>query len=431
MAEIIIPAILLEANTPLTLAAHIQTLADQCVKCGLCLPHCPTYNVRKNEADSPRGRIALCQAIVNDVSLAQPSLLQHLNSCLQCRSCEKACPSTVAYQQIYTETYHWLSQQTGKSYTSWLAMAVQHPALLRTSFAILWLYQNSGLAWLLRHSGVLRILRLARLERYLPKLHAQSVPASLQAAIAKRGTLAIFTGCIGRHLEQDAINALMHIASRAGYNVQVLPAQVCCGALQHNRGDVSASLHLARANIQAFAKSNADAVVFLASGCGAHLYAYTDLPWSTTEDKQHASDFVGKLHEACAWVYQQTDLPLANNGIEDVAVHAPCSHRNVIGHARVVTQLLQRIPNMKIHTLDSKAGCCGGAGDYPLRQPVLAAQVREPVIKNLLATNVQQVVTTNLGCALSLQAGLQDSSREIKVMHPLILFANAIANDRP
>ena len=407
----------------------IQTLADQCVKCGLCLPHCPTYSVRMNEADSPRGRIALCQAITTDVNLAQPALLQHLDGCLQCRSCEKVCPSTVAYHRIYTQTYQWLTQQTGTRYTSWLAAVVRHPTVLQLAFGMLWLSQRTGLAWLLRTTGILRALGLAQTERYLPQISHMGLPVSLPATSPRRGKLAIFTGCLGRHLEQEAILALTQIATHAGYAVHILPTQVCCGALHHNRGDSAHSLQLARTNVQAFATLKADAIVYLTTGCGAHLRDYATLAWPTAAAQQQAAEFVSKLHESCAWVYEHVDLPIANPGLNDIAVHFPCSHRNVIGRTDVVTRLLRRIPNLNITVLASKSGCCGGAGDYPLREPALAAQVREPVLKNLLTSSAKHVVTTNLGCALSLRAGLRDTAQRMTVMHPLALYAKAISSE--
>jgi glycolate oxidase iron-sulfur subunit len=88
--------------TPRPAAAHASLLdaADLCVKCGLCLPHCPTYGETRHEADSPRGRIALLQGLASDAITQTTTLEAHLDGCLSCRACERVCPAKVPYGQI-------------------------------------------------------------------------------------------------------------------------------------------------------------------------------------------------------------------------------------------------------------------------------------------------------------------------------------------
>ena len=66
-----------------------------CVRCGMCLPHCPTYHEMKVERASPRGRAALVRAVAD----GQLELTKNFNDamylCLDCRACETACPSGV------------------------------------------------------------------------------------------------------------------------------------------------------------------------------------------------------------------------------------------------------------------------------------------------------------------------------------------------
>src|SRR5579864_7154130 len=92
------------SGTDTAMRAHITSLADQCVKCGLCLPVCPTYRVGRNEAESPRGRIAFAQALASGRLAATPTLTSHLDQCLACMSCEPVCPSHVRYGTLIVAT---------------------------------------------------------------------------------------------------------------------------------------------------------------------------------------------------------------------------------------------------------------------------------------------------------------------------------------
>src|SRR5690349_20287855 len=67
-----------------------------CIRCGLCLSVCPTYNVEHLEVQSPRGRVALIRAVDEGrLPLESPGFKDHMYNCLDCRACETICPSGV------------------------------------------------------------------------------------------------------------------------------------------------------------------------------------------------------------------------------------------------------------------------------------------------------------------------------------------------
>ena len=154
-----------------TLAQQVNTLASQCVRCGLCLTVCPTYQLNRLEAESPRGRIQLLAAVARDELMPDAILNQHLSQCLSCRQCEMVCPTHVPYENLLLKGRALLQQknprQTGLSFI--LKIMTYSATWRRRLFNGYRLFVKLGLLSLSTRLGLLRLFKCQRLLAYLPK----------------------------------------------------------------------------------------------------------------------------------------------------------------------------------------------------------------------------------------------------------------------
>lgn len=415
------------------LRARITRDADQCVMCGLCLPHCPTYRETRDEGESPRGRIALMSALAGARLPLTPRLEAHLDHCLACRACEDVCPSQVPYGPLIDAGRSLIHERHANAGLrrrlshSVAAALLGRPPLMRAATRLLRLYQRSGLG---RPGGRAAGESVwARMQRYLPPLDPIGKWSGLYPAPAarRRGRVALFTGCANPVLDPAGIRASIKVLNALGYDVDVPGDQVCCGALFQHDGRLDTAWRFARRNLAAFA-GDAGAVISLASGCGATLKEYPQLLSLPPDHHQAAADFAAKCEDIngfvtrTPWPEGMTPAPLNAR----VAVHDPCTLRRVLHQQDVVYEMLGRIPGARIDPLPGNDACCGAAGSYMFSQPDMADRLLQHKLDAVTSAAPAVLVTSNIGCALHIGAGLRASNWDVPVMHPVTLLARQI-----
>lgn len=398
-----------------------------CISCGLCLNDCPTFRVLGDEADSPRGRIALIRTLVGSYGPPDASTVGHLEGCLVCRACETACPSGVPFARIMEGAREILRERTPLSRRARLIRRiglglVANPRRLSLATRLLALYQRSGLQWLARRAGLIPApLRAA--DAMAPRRIDRPYALEDAAAIGEeRHHVAFFAGCVMRTAFGDTDRATVRVLRRNGCRVSAPRDQTCCGALHAHTGEGEDARALARRNIEAFEESGASVVIANAAGCGAHLKAYDVLLRDDAEWRERARAFASRVRDVTEFLAATlAEVPRPMPGLR-VAYQDAChlAHgQRIRSQPRV---LIGKIPGVTLVELGDGERCCGSAGVYNLTHPAMAEELGRQKAEAVERARPDVLVSANPGCLLQISAHLARRGSPIRTAHIIDLL---------
>lgn len=407
--------------------------ADLCVHCGFCLQACPTYLIRDDENDSPRGRIVLMKSLVLDGARGAEGevMLGHLDECLGCRACETACPSGVPYGELLEETRAaTLDRHPLPPISRLVLFAFAHPPLLRAAMAGARAVRALGLSHLLaRLPGRLGIA-MANLEATRrPSGGAQPpVAARLAAPPATRASVATLDGCVMEGLLAPVNRATERALVRNGYTLRAAPGQGCCGALHLHAGERAAAQALARTNIAAFEQSGAEYIAVNSAGCGAAMKEYGHLLGDDAAWADRAKTFAGKVRDVSELLADAGPAPARCAAPLRAAVDHPCHLLHAQRITRQPARVLDAIEGLSAAELPDAAVCCGSAGLYSLAEPAMSQRVLAPKLASIAASGAPVLLTGNPGCLMHIGAGLLRAGLPVETRHPVELLDAAYRN---
>jgi glycolate oxidase iron-sulfur subunit len=366
-----------------------------CVACGLCLPHCPTFRVTGEEALSPRGRIAAMRSVHLDDAPVSDDFVHFMETCVQCRGCEPACPSGVPFGRLMEGTRDTLAEQ--HRMTPW--------------------WQRAGYRVLTHHRLLLlgsTLLAFAQRLRLVPKRLGLPRLALRRGAVPEStGDEAwLFTGCVMDAWQRDTHRNTAKVLTALGVGYR-LPGSGgdCCGALHIHAGLADETRKLAEKVMRSMP---GDApIVVNSAGCGAAMKDYGHLV-----DSDEARRFSARVRDASEFVAPLIDSLPVRRRVGAVAVQDPCHLRHVQRAHLPVRTVLERVAD--VVELDDDGLCCGAGGAYSTLQPELAGEIRDRKLAAIERSGAAVVASANPGCALHLAAAGVD------VRHPMDIVADAL-----
>ncbi|ESS73180.1 glycolate oxidase iron-sulfur subunit [Methyloglobulus morosus KoM1] len=375
-----------------------QDILRRCVHCGFCNATCPTYQLKGDELDGPRGRIYLIKQMFEGGAVTQQTQL-HLDRCLSCKSCETTCPSGVEFGRLADIGRHLVDQKVQRSL----------PQRLFRRVLLWWLPYPKRFKRLIQLARVVRPLLPVQLKNKIPSRQPDS---QCQQYRHVRSVL-LLDGCVQQTLAPKINASTAHVLDQLGISAIRLPNAGCCGALNYHLSDQSGGLDKMRRMIDACwpqIESGVEAIVMTASGCGAMLKDYGKL---LRDDPVYANkaERYSALCKDISEVLSNEDLSKLTITPRKIAFQSPCSLQHAQGLNGVTEALLTKLGFCLTPVQDAHL-CCGSAGTYSILQPEIADQLRSRKLHNLQQDQPELIATANIGCLLHLQ-----EKSDIPVMH--------------
>ncbi|MDO5484613.1 MAG: anaerobic glycerol-3-phosphate dehydrogenase subunit C [Desulfovibrionaceae bacterium] len=343
---------------------------DQCVACTTCVVHCPVAEATPDFL-GPR-MIGPAYERFRLMGLAEDPSLHY---CANCKNCDISCPQNVPVSSINMRARAEQCRRRPPSFRDWLlAHGELEAALLR--------HVPAGLKnWGMNNACTRRVLDWLGIHKNapLPPFAARSFRQEVRRLVQTRQEkqVVFFPGCYVDVYDPACGLDMLWLLQRAGYEVIVPEAFVCCGLPLIANGFLDDAREKARRNMAELVRWRRAGIPVLTGCPSCALMFRQDLPEFFPELCSELCPDTGPdspplLQDAQEFLLDRLEegqLRL-NEGPSDtppqaVAYHAPC-HLRATGNGLPGLELLRRLPHVQVTHVD--AGCCGISGSYGFKK---------------------------------------------------------------
>jgi L-lactate dehydrogenase complex protein LldE len=247
------------------------------------------------------------------------------------------------------------------------------------------------------------------------------------AESGRRPRVALFVTCLVDLVRPEIGFSAIKLLEQAGCDVEVPPAQTCCGQPGYNSGDAAVAGRLAKQVLHSF--ESFDYVVLPSGSCAATIRGdYPEL-FKQDPDLRQRFDALG------ARTFELTDFLVNVMKVERldsrfagrITYHDSCAGLRYLGVKNQPRQLLALVPGAQLTEMKDCQQCCGFGGTFSVKYGEISSAIVDDKCRNLRDSGAPVMVGGDLGCLLNIEGRLRRTGDDqTRVLHVAQILAGDV-----
>lgn len=421
-----VPLLVWGDNTP---AAE----ASSCNGCGDCRGRsqaarmCPIFRSHGGEDASPRAMANMLPYVLNAPERWTDDDVRAIaDHCVNCKMCKLECKANIDIPRLMLEVKGSHHQARGLDRADWFFARIESLAALAGNFSFTTnaMLGRRASRWVVEKLfGVSRTRTLPRFTHrtFLRRARRLNLTQVQRGHSPSGRKLAYFVDTFANYNDPLIGEATVAVLQHHGFEVHVPRYQRGSGMAAVSYGDLDTAREYARHNVRILADLVREGYQIICSEPTAALALTQE--YATLLNDPDVSLVAENTFELMAFledVHLRQGIP---GSLRDLPIglghHVPC-HAKALGRPPAAPRILQRIPGLRVHTID--VSCSGMAGTWGLKARNHAASLRagQPMLDELARPRVLYGSTECGSCRMQ----MQDGSGK-RTLHPIQYLALA------
>ncbi len=428
------------------LAKKIQALDEQlatCSRCGMCQALCPLFSQTGQESDVARGKLALLDGLKEEMFKDPNGVMDRLNRCLLCGSCEAGCSCEVNILEIFFKARIILTGYKGLPLTKKIILRqiLSRPAAFDKAIKTAAKYQSLFIKAVngSQDTSCARFFAPVPSTRHFKPLAGKpfhELQPFINTSPGKSDIkVAFFPGCLIDKIFPNIADAVVKVLEYHGVGIFMPKGQGCCGIPAISSGDIKTFNGLVDHNIKLFETGEFDYLVTACATCTFTIKKVWPMMFenSSREVQKSLMVIAEKTIDISDFLVSFVGISHSESimgNAETITYHDPCHLKKSLGIYHEPRTLIRANPSCSFSEMKEPDRCCGMGGSFNLKYYEMSSDIGEKKRDHIIASKSTTVVTSCPACMMQIADILSKHNDPVAVKHVIELYYESIKTFR-